>query len=120
MKSVNLMKSKHYAKILAQGPRPDDVGTNKPVTIADRGPAKIVIGTNKHAIRYELSRASLCGFVSSVFILRGPENVLSKAPRDEVILEIGVRFRAPVVLAARDFLVVDSYPLFRILSRIGR
>jgi hypothetical protein len=121
------MISKRYHKKLAKGHRPDDVGTSKPVTVADNtlylhGSAEIVIGKDKHPIRYELFTARICGLVPSSLILCGPENVLSEASRGDVILKIcDAQFRAPVLLYnAPDFLAVDAYPLFRLIGRWAR
>ena len=76
------MVSIAYVRKLAKRPR--DAGANQPMMVPDdtlclHGPANIVMGKDKHPIRYELSTASFCGLVPSALELRGPENVLREA-----------------------------------------
>jgi hypothetical protein len=119
------MVSKPYARKLAEGHRAGEAG--KPVIVPDNtlylhGPAKIIVDKDEHPIRYELATARYCKLVPSTLILRGPENVLREASRDDVILEIdGEPFKTPVVLySASDFLAVDAEPFFRLIVRAMR
>jgi hypothetical protein len=121
------MISNSYDRPLAKGHRPRNAGANQPMIVPDdtlcfHGTANIVIGKDKHPVRYKLSTASFCGLVPSALDLRGPENVLREASQANVTLEIcGARFVAPVILyCAPDFLSVDAEPLIRLVARAAR
>jgi hypothetical protein len=121
------MISKSYNRKLGKGHRPRDAGANRPMivphdTLCLHGTANIVIGKDKHPVRYKLSTSSFCGLVPSALDLRGPENVLREASQADVTLEIcGARFVAPVILyCAPDFLSVDAEPLIHLVARAAR
>ncbi len=92
-------------------------------TLYLKGGAYIVIGVDKHPIRYELSTSSACGLAPSLLILYGPQSLLSEASRNRhVKLEIwGVQFRTPVFrYCAPDSLSVEAAPLFKLIAHAAQ
>jgi hypothetical protein len=122
------MISKCYGKKLAGAHPSGNAGSDKPAIVPDNtlclhGPAKIVIGKDKHPIRYELFTSSICGLVPSLLILHGPASLLSEASRRRyVTLEIcGAQFRALAFRRwAPNILTVEAARLFELVAHAAR
>jgi hypothetical protein len=85
-------------------------------TLYLEGGAYIVIGVDKHPIRYELSTSSACGLVPSLLILYGPQSLLSAVSRNR-----HAKFRTPVFrYCAPDSLSVEAAPLFKLIAHAAQ